>query len=114
MLKTIEITESVPLDRENIWNLPLGENDAEATTVGGYLQKLLWRVWEDGEGFSGKRPFGNSGWNWDLAKPMLEIKLLRGRYYIDEDGFMHIEYIDEKQYTAIIRDLIANMTVKNG
>lgn len=32
-----------------------------------YLGKLLYTLWCDGEGFSGKRPFGNSGWDYDIA-----------------------------------------------
>ena len=41
-------------------------NDAEAETVRAYLKALLYAVWSKGEGFSGKRPFGNSGWEYDL------------------------------------------------
>lgn len=50
---------------------PLPENDSGADTVGGYLGALLERLLDDGEAFSGKRPFGNSGWEWDLAAPFL-------------------------------------------
>jgi hypothetical protein len=31
-------------------------------TIRDYLRILLETLWEEGEGFSGKRPFGNSGW----------------------------------------------------
>lgn len=41
-------------------------NDAKAKTVGDYLVKLLTKLWSEGEGFSGKRPFGNSGWKYEL------------------------------------------------
>ena len=30
-----------------------------------YFQKLLKQLWYDGEDFSGKQPFGNSGWQND-------------------------------------------------
>lgn len=36
-------------------------NGAGAATVGEYLAKLLAELWLHDEGFSGKRPFGNSG-----------------------------------------------------
>lgn len=114
MQKLVEVNYSEPADLETIWNLPLGENDSGAATLGGYLKELLWCVWEEGESFSGKRPFGNSGWDWDLAKPLLEVKYLRGKYYIDEDGYMDIVEIDTDQYSKIIKDLINHMTVKNG
>lgn len=51
---------------EEILALPMGENDADAKTVKEYLKKLLETLWEEGEGFSGKRPFGNSGWEVEL------------------------------------------------
>ena len=46
--------------------LPMEPSDVGALTVGGYLQMLLRQVWDLGEGFSGKRPFGNSGWENEL------------------------------------------------
>ena len=46
----------------NILDLPMEQNDAGAATVRDYLKALLSSVWEKEEGFSGKRPFGNSGW----------------------------------------------------
>lgn len=51
---------------ENVLKLPMQENGAGATTVGDYLRRLLKTLWEEGEGFSGKRPFGNSGWEDEL------------------------------------------------
>jgi hypothetical protein len=53
-------------------------------TMRDYLHELLVTLWQDGEGFSGKRPFGNSGWEWDLYAP-----LIRGGYVdgvLDSDG----------------------------
>lgn len=41
-------------------------NDADAETVREYLAALACQVWIEGEGFSGKRPFGNSDWYHDL------------------------------------------------
>ncbi|MEV5068882.1 hypothetical protein MRBLMI12_000438 [Microbacterium sp. LMI12-1-1.1] len=42
--------------------------DTEATTVGEYIAELVIRVLTEEEGFSGKRPFGNSGWIGDLEE----------------------------------------------
>ncbi|TDP29873.1 hypothetical protein [Nocardia ignorata] len=50
-----------------ILELPLETgNDSGATTIRGFLVALLGELWIEKEGFSGKRPFGNSGWQWDL------------------------------------------------
>lgn len=42
--------------------IPMQENDAGAKTVGEYLKILLLTLWDEEDCFSGKRPFGNSGW----------------------------------------------------
>ena len=41
-------------------------------TVRKFLVQLLMTLWDEEESFSGKRPFGNSGWKSDL-----EIALIR-------------------------------------
>lgn len=35
-----------------------------------YLISLLLLLWQEGEGFSSKRPFGNSNWYDDLREPI--------------------------------------------
>lgn len=57
------------IDLDDVLSFPMEDNDADAGTVGHYLYSLLWMVWQHGEGFSGKRPFGNSVWECDLYKP---------------------------------------------
>lgn len=51
-------------------------NDAGAETIRDYLVALVREVWREGEGFSGKRPFGNSGWDWDLYMALAKAGLL--------------------------------------
>jgi hypothetical protein len=67
--------------------VPMQENDAGAFTVGGYLQALLLRLWECKEGFSGKRPFGNSGWENELHRALITAgKVPDGK--LDEEGYV--------------------------
>ena len=47
---------------QEILALPMEENDGAAENIGQYFASLLHTLWIEGEGFSGKRPFGNSGW----------------------------------------------------
>lgn len=68
----------------DILALPMGENDADAETVGDYLVELLLSLWNQGEGFSGKRPFGNSGWEHELYYPLVKAGVIWGE--IDGDG----------------------------
>lgn len=68
-----------------ILDLPMSENDAGAKTVRGYLKRLLMELWEQGEGFSGKRPFGNSDWEYDIYHALATAGKAPGT--VDEDGF---------------------------
>jgi hypothetical protein len=63
-------------------------------TIRDYLRNLLLRLWDEDEGFSGKRPFGNSGWYLDLVYALAKNELLTG-LEIDEDGF--VEFLPEDQ-----------------
>lgn len=61
-------------------------NDAGAHTIRDYLVALLATLWEHGEGFGGKRPFGNSAWQYDLYFPLVEVGYITGS--LDEEGFL--------------------------
>lgn len=68
-------------------DLPLrDDNDAGAKTVRDYFVALLRELWESEEGFSGKRPFGNSGWKHDVEHAFLKAGLVDGM--LDEDGYI--------------------------
>ena len=67
-------------------------HDIGETTVREYLKALLEEVLIDGEGFSGKRPFGNSGWEYDIARPLISAGVLKGE--LDEEGFANFERTD--------------------
>ena len=81
-----------------VLDLELGENDSGQPTVRGYLLALLADVWRDGEGFDGKRPFGNSSRECDLYVPMVRAGLVAGS--LDSDGYL--ERCDEKAANALI------------
>ena len=60
------------------------------TTLRGYLQTLLLTLWREEQGFSGKRPFGNSGWQSTLETDLVNGGVLPGKvvdeYYSEADG----------------------------
>lgn len=60
-------------------------NTSYETTIGGYLGGLLARLLFYGEGFSGKRPFGDSGWEEDLFIALVSAGFVKGKYVPDED-----------------------------
>lgn len=83
---------------EQLLALPLDQNDAGADTVRDYLIKLLRVLWREEEGFSGKRPFGNSGWVYEVYLPMVRAGFVTGK--LDEDGY--IEHVDSRAADALI------------
>lgn len=92
---------------QEIMELPMGENDAGANTIGEYLIKLLSTLWQEQERFSGKRPFGNSDWEYDLYVPLVKANVISGE--IDEE-YGDVFSLDEKAGHKIIADLIQSLT----
>lgn len=84
-----------------ILDLPMGSNDANAHTVRDYLKALLKELWNEGEGFSGKRPFGNSGWEGELYYPLVKAGLVHGEI----DG-SYAECVDEDAANRLIFEAI--------
>ena len=62
----------------NILDIEMQENDAGAKTIRDYLKVLLFKIWNEGEGFSGKRPFGNSGWEFEIYKALVVAGAVKG------------------------------------
>lgn len=63
-----------------VLDLPMPDNDAGAATVRDYLIRLLALAWEHEEAFNGKRPFGNSGWQYEVYAPIVRAGLLPGAF----------------------------------
>lgn len=87
----------------NILDLKMEENDAGAETIRDYLKALLMSVIEEEESFSGKRPFGNSGWKWELYQALIVHKAIKGK--LDADGC--IDECDEYKAEKLIRKAIS-------
>ena len=75
------------LTGEQILELPLMNCEYGYNTIREYLKGLLKELWNHGEGFSGKRPFGNSGWEYDLYYALVASGNYQGAYEVDEDGY---------------------------
>jgi len=76
-----------PIPVENPGLLDYVSNFADAggqMTIREYLCALLTKLWEKGERFSGKSPFGNSGWEYDLYAALISAGAVEGD--LDEDG----------------------------
>lgn len=89
----------------NILDLEMPENDANAATIRGYLKALLYALWEEGEGFSGKRPFGNSGWEFELYRALIKGGAVAGE--LDEYGC--VDFVDTKEANHLIFEAIEQL-----
>lgn len=83
---------------EEILNLPMGRNDAKAETIKGYLGALLRGVWEEEESFSGKRPFGNSGWQQEVVAALAKGGAIKAT--LDADGYLQ-DYDEDEAQAAV-------------
>lgn len=63
-----------------------------------YLKLTLVTFLKEGEGFSGKRPFGNSDWDWQIYKGLIALDSSLGK--LDEDGY--INTVDQRACDMII------------
>lgn len=86
-----------------VLDLPMDDNDSGTNSIRGYLVALLAELWQQQEGFSGKRPFGNSGWDWDLMRPLVKAGFIRGG--LDEYGCL--DDCDDAAGAALIAQAIA-------
>jgi hypothetical protein len=80
----------------------------EEQPLAEYLRMILIALLEEGEGFSGKRPLGDSGWQWDVYKALVAAKLIDGE--IDKDG--DLMDFDAKQADELVLAVIKRLVIK--
>lgn len=97
----------------DVLDLTVGDNDADAETIRDYLIKLLSAVWREGEGFSGKRPFGNSSWEYELYRPLVRAGLIEGEFEVyDGETLDGLESVDYEAGDRIISQAINALTMQ--
>lgn len=82
-----------------VLDTPIGANDAGAATIGGFLIELL-RV-----AMSMKRPFGFSGWRYELYRSLARAGLIPARF--DLDGTVDLASIDRDRADAILEAAVS-------
>lgn len=90
---------------QQILGTPMGDNDAGAATVREYLVALARGAWTEGEGFSGKRPFGSSSWRYEVYAALGDAGYIR--YVRDEDGYC--EDCDSELGNKLISSALAEL-----
>jgi hypothetical protein len=92
----------MPTNLVEVLDVELGPNDAGASTVREYFARLLIAVWDEEEGFSGKRPFGNSSWKHELYAPLVKEGLVTGSF--DEEGY--VDTMDTEAADKMLREAL--------
>lgn len=101
-----------PVDKiraNQILNLKIAENYADANTIREYLTDLLSTLWEDSEGFDSKRPFGFSDWQSVVYKALIKAKEIPGS--VEEDGYLNF---DKQEADELIVEAIYAWGTTNG
>lgn len=93
-----------------ILNVPMADDDSGATTIRGYLVALAAAVWREGEGFSGKRPFGNSGWAWDVFAALVKANQIEGTF----DEYGGLDDADTEKGNELIEAAIRALAEQDG
>lgn len=92
---------------KTILDLPMGANEAGAASVREYLIELLNVVIRYDEDVI-KRPFGNSGWMWDLYEALAKAGYAGG--VLDNDGY--VEDIDRRAARSLLLEAVAALATK--
>jgi hypothetical protein len=87
----------------------LPENDVDAATIRDYLIALLSTVWREEQDFSGKRAFGNSGWQYDVYTGLANAGLIEAKF--DEDGYL--DDWDRVAADALVQKAIAALGARS-
>lgn len=97
---------TTPAAAHPVLDVPMdpADNDAGASSVRDYLCKLLTAVWSEGEGFSGKRPFGNSNWENELYLALAKADVIA----CEVDNWGEAE-VDEREADRLILAAINDM-----
>jgi len=77
----------------------------EKITIKEYFIRLLLELWQDGEGFNGKRPFGNSGWDYQIYQALVKNGIVEG--VLDSEGYL--EHFDQVEADKLIIEAIKNL-----
>lgn len=91
------------MNYEEMANLKMYSNDlCKVLTIKEYFKEILLELWIEGEEFSGKRPFGNSGWDYDVLQCLIKNDIVKGK--LDEDGY--VDEVESDDWYKIVAEII--------
>ena len=81
----------------------------ETLSVKEYFKRLLHTLWAEEDGFSGKRPFGNSCWQGDVIYALVEDGYISGTIEYHEDGSVAEANYNDQEAKGFVLGLITNL-----
>lgn len=69
---------------QNVLDLPCNISGVPFTSLRDFFLRCLERLWVEEESFSGKRPLGNSGWQWGVYEALQEGGFITDAENLDE------------------------------
>jgi hypothetical protein len=107
MIDGVQYTPLVELETDNKYEAALNVRfycDAadDEISIRDYLFMLLDKLWDTKESFSGRRPFGNSDWEYDLFSPLVHGGFISG----DIDEYGDVSYLDYQEAYLFVSKLI--------
>ena len=82
--------------------------DSEAgknLTFREYFRELLITLWDQSESFSGKRPFGNGAWQFDIYAVLIKNDAIKGT--LDKDGY--VDRLNTEEAEDYVRSMIGEI-----
>ena len=90
------------MTNQEILNNCMVDLNGSDVTLREYFRLLLTELYNAEDGFSGKRPFGNSGWVLDILAGLGRIGVIKATF----DSYGYLEDVDEDRGHAVVFELI--------
>jgi len=107
MIDGVQYTPLVEIETDDKYKAALNvrfycDVSDDVVSVRDYLFMLLDKLWDEKESFSGKRPFGNSDWEYDLFSPLVHEGFISGEVNACGD----IVWLDYQEACQFVSKLI--------
>lgn len=91
------------MTREEILELPVMRHDlGSEISMRYFFERLFCDLWKKEANFDSKRPWGNSGWKWDIYVTLIKHNVIPGK--LDEYGY--VEEVDSKSASDFVENEI--------
>lgn len=74
-----------------------------------FFHDMMQHLWSEMDGFSGKRPFGNGGWEYPVIRALVAAGAISGEVIYDEDGYIEDETYDYDEGHKFVVGLLSQL-----